>query len=323
MRHRRQSASPVGRRSRRQRGVGTTTIAVNLAVALARQGRRAVLVDADLDHGGQCTCVPTRRASIGARRAGRPTHRTRSAGTRPPGIQVCARRWAPHELDRIFGRGSTAIHRANLKNLALHADVVVVDAGSSRGPLAAAFWQAADLAAGGHHDRSGRDHGMLRRDQSADCARRAVKSIRRVDTLVNVRRRADASRRRVQNRISRGLPPFLGRSSHARRCGICHVRPSCSTPPQRSDRARSSRRDLSGHVADAALAALIARRYCLRASMQLAKLEAGQRRRSSVRTLDLIANNDSDMKKRQNSIELATCISTDTRKTPPHSLTCR
>ena len=34
-------------------GVGATTVAVNLAVALARQGRRAVFVDADLEQSGK------------------------------------------------------------------------------------------------------------------------------------------------------------------------------------------------------------------------------------------------------------------------------
>ena len=48
-----------------QRAVGTTTIALNLAVALALEGRRAILVDADLERGAVAgMCGLAERGSI-------------------------------------------------------------------------------------------------------------------------------------------------------------------------------------------------------------------------------------------------------------------
>jgi flagellar biosynthesis protein FlhG len=123
-------------------GVGTTTVAVNLAVALARQGRRAVFVDADLDHGGHSDlAAEALRGSVIDVLAGRRSmHEALERG--PSGIQVLLGEWASGESCDF----SAAAHDrfvAELKNLAPHADVVVVDAGSSRSPLVRRLWSAA------------------------------------------------------------------------------------------------------------------------------------------------------------------------------------
>lgn len=123
-------------------GVGTTTIAANLAVALARQGRRAVFVDADLDHGGHANLAAHRqRGSVADVLAGRKTvHEVLERG--PSGIQVLCGAWASSEVADC----SAAAHDrfvTELTHLAPHADVVVIDAGSSRGHFARRFWQAA------------------------------------------------------------------------------------------------------------------------------------------------------------------------------------
>jgi flagellar biosynthesis protein FlhG len=124
-------------------GVGTTTIAVNLAVALARQGRRAVLVDADLDHAGEpIVQTPNSRGSVVDVLNGRySVHEVLERG--PSGIQVLC---GMGDAKPSTPWSSTAQARfvAQLRDLAPHAEVVVVDLGHTREPLAASLWHAAD-----------------------------------------------------------------------------------------------------------------------------------------------------------------------------------
>ena len=125
-------------------GVGATTVAVNLALALARQGRRAVFVDADLDHGGnsRLTQHPEQGSVLDVLAGRRSVHEVLERG--PLGVQVLSGAWAqgaPVEFS------AAAQHRfvSDLKNLGAHADVVVIDAGSSRSPFARGLWQAASV----------------------------------------------------------------------------------------------------------------------------------------------------------------------------------
>ncbi|MBI3838917.1 MAG: P-loop NTPase [Planctomycetia bacterium] len=123
-------------------GVGTTTIAANLAVALARQGRRAVFVDADLDHGGNANlCQHPQIGSVVDVLNGKHTvYEVLQRG--PSSIQVLSGAWASGELTDC----SAAAQRrfiAELKALAPHAEVVVVDAGSSRNHFVRRLWHAA------------------------------------------------------------------------------------------------------------------------------------------------------------------------------------
>jgi MinD-like ATPase involved in chromosome partitioning or flagellar assembly len=79
-------------------GVGTTSLAVNLAVSLARAGRRAVLVDADF-HQPDATalCGLSDGDSVADVLAGRRTvHEVLQPG--PAGIQVVPGLWAPSAL---------------------------------------------------------------------------------------------------------------------------------------------------------------------------------------------------------------------------------
>src|SRR5262249_4599865 len=123
-------------------GVGTTTIAANLAVALARQGRRAVFVDGDLDHGGNANLCqhPQFGSVVDVLKGKRTVHEVLERG--PSGVQVLSGAWASGEL---IDFSSTAQQRfiSELKSLSPHAEVVVVDAGSSRNQFVRQFWQAA------------------------------------------------------------------------------------------------------------------------------------------------------------------------------------
>lgn len=124
-------------------GVGTTTLAVNLSVALARQGRRTVLVDADFA-GPDCAalCRLDERYGGADVLAGRRTvHEVLQLG--PGGVQVLpsargsteAADCTPQAQDRLL---------AQLESLGPHADVVVIDAGSGSGRVMRRFWEAAD-----------------------------------------------------------------------------------------------------------------------------------------------------------------------------------
>jgi flagellar biosynthesis protein FlhG len=140
--HPRGPAVPLFVLSGAKGGVGTSTIAVNLAVALARQGKRAMFVDADLDHGGNAPFgYQNQRGSISDVLAGRRTLRE-AIQRGPSGIDVLAGAWPAGEQTDC----SPAAHErliSQLKDLSPHAEVAVIDAGSSRNSLARRLWQAA------------------------------------------------------------------------------------------------------------------------------------------------------------------------------------
>ena len=125
-------------------GVGATTVSLNMAVALARLGHRTVWVDADLNRaGGADWWRSSQRGSLVDVLAGRRTiHEVLERG--PGGVQLLAGAWAPGE---IVEYSATVQQRfiADLKQLGLHADSVVLDLGNSRSHFVRRFWQAADM----------------------------------------------------------------------------------------------------------------------------------------------------------------------------------
>jgi flagellar biosynthesis protein FlhG len=106
-------------------GVGTTTIAVNLAAALARDGRRTVLVDADFKNADA-----TKLCRV-------------DATDTVAGVLVLPGAWGRAEL---VDCSETAQQRllTQLVHLGAHADFVIVDIGSGASRVAARFWNAAD-----------------------------------------------------------------------------------------------------------------------------------------------------------------------------------
>ncbi len=125
-------------------GVGTTTVAVNLAVALARQGRRAILVDADPHGAGTATfCRTDGRLTVadvlGSRRAARDVLQPGPAGTQVlPGSWGRSGAWecSPAAQQRLIDQ---------LRGLSDLAEVVLVDVGTGCGRLARRWWHAADF----------------------------------------------------------------------------------------------------------------------------------------------------------------------------------
>jgi flagellar biosynthesis protein FlhG len=124
-------------------GVGTSTIAANLAMALAAQGRRTVLVEADLDRTASGLATGAEDCSILDALTGRRTvHEILRRG--PGGIQVLPGAFAPSEVVECSAMAQQRLID-ELKSLGRHAEVVVVDAGGGRNPFIRRLWQAAGL----------------------------------------------------------------------------------------------------------------------------------------------------------------------------------
>lgn len=115
--------------------VGTTTTAVNLAVAFAEQACRTVLVDANLEGAAVATqCGLTVRYTLDDVLHGRRTiHEVLQRG--PAGIQIVP--GASESLGDVR-LGDLAVHRlvSQFRTLGRHADITVVDAGLATAPLA-------------------------------------------------------------------------------------------------------------------------------------------------------------------------------------------
>ncbi|HUT90869.1 MAG TPA: hypothetical protein VMY37_15295 [Thermoguttaceae bacterium] len=125
-------------------GVGTTTIAVNLAVVLAHQRRRTLLADAAPPGGGAvlsrveegdalADAVPGRRTVGDALQSG------------PEGlIKVLPAAWALGKDSEAPGAARSRLV-GELRGLGSEVEFVVVDAGNGVGPLVRPLWGAADM----------------------------------------------------------------------------------------------------------------------------------------------------------------------------------
>lgn len=124
-------------------GVGTTTLAVNMAVAMARQGCRTVLVDADFSGADAALlCGIESRDTIADVLSGRRSvHEVLQPG--PAGVQFVPGIWSPGSIPDCSSPAQQRLLR-ELDQLGRHADVVVLDAGSGLNHVVQRFWQAAD-----------------------------------------------------------------------------------------------------------------------------------------------------------------------------------
>jgi flagellar biosynthesis protein FlhG len=189
-------------------GVGATTVAVNLTVALVRQGQRAVLVDADFAQpDATALCGISDGDTVADVLNGRRTvHEVLQRG--PAGIQVLPGAWAPKQLPECSPLAQQRM-LTELARLGPHADVVVLDVGSGLDPLVGRFWQSADVVllvttcdAASIMDAYASIK-VLTADQS-DC---------RVCTLVN-QSDSEAAAADVHARIAQACSRFLGKSIH-------------------------------------------------------------------------------------------------------------
>ncbi|MCE9546212.1 MAG: P-loop NTPase [Planctomycetia bacterium] len=122
-------------------GVGTTTLSVHLAAALARLGRSCVLVDADLNRAdATALCGLTPRRGVEAILAGE-VNAEELLMPHAAGMRVLGAAWAPHEPTQITNNTARRLVAA-LSQLA-STQWVLVDAGSSRSALHSTLWQEA------------------------------------------------------------------------------------------------------------------------------------------------------------------------------------
>ena len=127
-----------------RRGVGATTVAVHLAQALVRQGRRTVLVDGNLqqpDLAAHCGLAnPQALPDVLGRR--RTVHELLQPG--PAGIQVLPGTWGPSQGVSCSSADQQRL-LAELARLGAHTDLVLLEAGGGLNPVSQRFAQAADL----------------------------------------------------------------------------------------------------------------------------------------------------------------------------------
>jgi flagellar biosynthesis protein FlhG len=125
-------------------GVGTTTVAVNLSVVMAQQGRRAVLVDGDLGKSGVAAlCGDTGGATIADVLCGR-RDIAEALRTGPAGVRLLVGAWATGHLTDCDAIAQQRLI-AGLKALN-EVDVVIIDAGCGLHRILERFWRSANNA---------------------------------------------------------------------------------------------------------------------------------------------------------------------------------
>ena len=124
-------------------GVGTSNLALNLAVALGELGQRVVLVDADLGLANlDLLCGLAPMHDLGAVLAGE--GRLADAVVEGPGgVRILPGAHAMRTLPEVLGDGPARL-AAELQGLEAGADLLIVDAGSGLGPGIATLAAAAD-----------------------------------------------------------------------------------------------------------------------------------------------------------------------------------
>jgi len=187
-------------------GVGTTTLAINVAVALGQLGKRVVLVDADLQRGDVAAfCGLKEEYSVAdVMSARRTVHEVLQLG--PAGIQILPGAWAPNQPVDWNPLAQQRLLQ-QLKTLGRHADIVILDAGCSGGEVLRRYWQAADqvLLVTSPQSVSIMDtYAAIKMFDAADVEAEIAVVVNRAETAEQA-----AS---VQQRIENSCQRFLGRS---------------------------------------------------------------------------------------------------------------
>lgn len=194
-----------------QKGVGATSVSVNLAVALVQQGHRTVLIDANMRQpDATALCQMKEVETLGDVLSGR---RTVSEVVRPgpAGLRVLPGIWDPAAMMHCSAQAQNRLV-TGLLWLSRQTDVMVLDGGSDINQVALRFWRVADLVL----------LTMTTDPVSIMNAYAAIKmavdadSWPRIGTLVN-RQPPHGSRDNIHNRIADACQRFLNRSIES--CG--------------------------------------------------------------------------------------------------------
>jgi flagellar biosynthesis protein FlhG len=133
-------------------GVGTSTLAVNLAASLARQGRRIILVDADARCGdilSLCLAEKTVPAECGGddstpvAKLETPADVQKSIIHGPAGLMLLTAPWA-RGVAQEWSSASLDRFARQLAGLGEHAEYVFVDSGNGTSVVAQSLWRFAD-----------------------------------------------------------------------------------------------------------------------------------------------------------------------------------
>ena len=182
-------------------GVGTTTSAVNLAVALAARGHRTALVDAD-PRGGDVAML----LGLDARRTladvllGRSTL-DEALAPGPFGLWVLAADWSETRVPHVPEDAEQRL----FAELGQRVDFVLADTGNVPGPLARRFWHSADMALTVTTPETAAVMNAYARIKAThpSCTPEAI------HTVVN-RARSARSVRKIDARLARACRRFLG-----------------------------------------------------------------------------------------------------------------
>lgn len=126
-------------------GQGSTTVAVNLALALAERGRRIVLVDASLNRPDVANLLRIDPAFsiLDVLYGQRGVHEVLTPG--PGGIMVLPGAWDAARGNQMVTALELKRLRHEFEHLGKHADILVLDAGNTLTPALGEFWRLADL----------------------------------------------------------------------------------------------------------------------------------------------------------------------------------
>jgi flagellar biosynthesis protein FlhG len=123
-------------------GVGSSTIALHLAIALHRSGCRSLLIEADLDRGGIVEQGDGSGSIVDCLSGSRKLLETSRPG--PEGILVVPGAWAPREMADCTALAQQRL-LAELQRPMPNVDIAVIDLGSSRNAFVRRFWQVASM----------------------------------------------------------------------------------------------------------------------------------------------------------------------------------
>lgn len=187
-------------------GVGATTLAANLAIAMVQQGQRTVLVDATLERGDLATLCGLGH-SLGVNdllTARRDIHQVLQLG--PAGVQVVSGLW---ESGTPAGFSEIAERRLleQFQLLAPHVEMIILDLGAGVGERATRLWEAADDAI---LVTTSSDEAVMDCYATIKTILQRVISVPRMHVLVN-QQDEESIGRDVFRRLNQSSQRFLGR----------------------------------------------------------------------------------------------------------------